>query len=69
MSKFGKSIKISDYDYLLNISKEAWAWEFLRRDFVYTLAWEKQHSNKASDLVIDSEEMEEAAIFGLLFFC
>lgn len=50
-------------------SKEAWAWEFTRRNQNYIWAWEKYKFKKRIDLIINIEEMEEAANFGLLFFC
>lgn len=68
MSEFELVIKISDYNYLLNMPKEAWAWEFVRRDAEYFAAWRRRQCNGVSDFIINIEEMEEAAKFGLLFF-
>ena len=48
--------------------KEAWAWEFVRRDAEYFAAWRRRQCNGVSDFIINIEEMEEAAKFGLLFF-
>lgn len=66
MFKVNLDLNISNYHYLLCTSKEAWAWEFIRRDAAYVSAWEK-HSEFGLQ-IINYKEMEEAAMFGLLFF-
>lgn len=63
---YKSELDISDYYYLQSTSKEAWAWEFVRRDAAYVSAWEKYSEPDCQ--IIDRKEMEEAAMFGLLFF-
>ena len=65
---FKLELKIVDYHYLRNTSKEAWAWEFTRRDVAYIATWKRYKNYAQNDQVIDTDEMEEAAKFGLLFF-
>lgn len=69
MSKFESELKISDYNYLYNSPKEFWAWEFTRRNAAYVMAWKKHEYYMPDNKIISYKEMEEAAKFGLLFFC
>lgn len=68
------NIKISDYYYLKNMPKEAWAWEFTRRNPKYINAWAThlKHCQKQSFLAenesFKKNEMVKASEFGLLYF-
>lgn len=48
--------------------KEAWAWEFTRRNPSYILAWEKNHRKFRDQKNISKIEMNIALNFGLLAF-
>lgn len=48
--------------------KEAWAWEFTRRNPLYLEAWEKHQSQYVRQNKITKREMEIASKFGLLVF-
>ncbi len=69
------NFKIGDYDYLKNKGREAWAWEYIRRNETYKKAWKDYllrsclRSYEGDLNYIDTQEMEEAKAFGLLFFC
>ena len=60
------------YEYLRNIPKEAWVWEYLRRNKTYIRAYRKHcrllKSVKTNSKLYSQKEMEAAAKFGLLFF-
>ncbi len=65
----------SQYNYLQkDMSIEAWAWEFTRRDPAYQKAWARHapHSDieqSGPDIpIIANKEIVAAARFGLLFF-
>lgn len=61
-------IKISDYEYLKNMPKEAWAWEFTRRNPKYINAWKKFRTHEFRKYKITATEMAKASEFGLLTF-
>lgn len=48
--------------------KEAWAWEFTRRNPLYLAAWNKHQSKCNGQTVITKREMAKASKFGLLAF-
>tara|TARA_R110002072_G_scaffold187996_1_gene344772 strand:+ start:328 stop:696 length:369 start_codon:yes stop_codon:yes gene_type:complete len=67
--------EIGDYTYLENMSIEAWAWEFTRRNADYREAWKNHVSRISADgktvnnvIEIDEKEARNVAPFGLLFF-
>lgn len=61
-------LKISDYDYLKIMPKEAWAWEFTRRNNIYIKAWNNHDAAQSKFLKITKKEMAKASEFGLLAF-
>ena len=61
-------LKISEYEFLKEMPKEAWAWEFTRRSPIYISAWKNHLITKQNDLQITTSEMTKASKFGLLFF-
>lgn len=61
-------LKISDYCYLKNMPKEAWAWEFTRRNPKYVSAWKTYKMDQLNQNLISKREMVNAAEFGLLAF-
>ena len=61
-------LKISDYYYLKKMPKEAWAWEFTRRNSAYVNAWRKQKNHSLKQKEITILEMKTACKFGLLAF-
>lgn len=68
---FGE-LKYRDYDYLKTRPVQAWAWEYLRRNSAYIEAW-NTHISQGSGYhscmgIVENDEMEAAAKFGLLFF-
>ena len=66
---FGE-LKYADYDYLKTRPVQAWAWEYLRRNSAYIEAW-NTHVRRVSGrslCLVENDEKEAAAKFGLLFF-
>lgn len=67
-------LKISNYHYLKNMPKEAWAWEFTRRNSEYITAWAghikqcQKQSFLPDDKDFKKNEMKKASKFGLLYF-
>lgn len=61
-------LKIANYNYLKSASKEAWSWEFLRRNSDYIRAWKEYLFKDVFEKPLDKKAMSEAAKFGLLFF-
>lgn len=63
---------LAGYEYLRNMPKEAWVWEYLRRNKAYNKAYRKHcrllKTAKTSSELYSQKEMEAAAKFGLLFF-
>ena len=74
MSNIVSELNFSDYEYLRNMRKEAWAWEFMRRNTNYISAWDEhvKRCQKQSYLVenknFKENEMAKAGEFGLLYF-
>lgn len=73
MTRVAKRQILADYEYLQNMPKAAWVWEYLRRNETYIKAF-KYHNklistSKSNCKIYSKKEMEEAAKFGLLFFC
>ncbi len=66
----------SSYDYTQELSPEAWAWEFLRRNSEYRAAWSRQAQRANAELAQRSQAREalsaadtaEAAPWGLVAF-
>ena len=63
---------LAGYEYLRNMPKEAWAWEYLRRNKAYNKAYSKHcrllKTVNTSTMLCSKKETEAAAKFGLLFF-
>ena len=63
---------LAGYEYLRNMPKEAWVWEYLRRNKTYAEAFQNHQKSikkgKSSSKIYSQKEMEAAAKFGLLFF-
>lgn len=63
---------LAGYEYLRNVPKEAWVWEYLRRNKAYIRAYRKHcrvlKTVNTSSKSYSQKETEAAAQFGLLFF-